>query len=131
MHNLGRNLVRLAPSYNITEEEFNKIHQETKQRGEEGFYNFILNLVHKDMNKYNELCTKIIEACYYGNIKRDDELLNLLKKVGTKYDICIFSNNYKGHLNKVYINLFGLKLRHFTAYRTNLMAVAVVVVTMD
>ena len=104
-----------AISNNITKQEYNKISNETKKRGEDGLYNFILNLCGKNMDKYNNFCTNMINSISheYNNIKRDDELFELLVKTGKKYEICILTNNCKIHLEKVYSKLFGKSIEEF------------------
>ena len=72
-----------------------------------------MNLVGKDKTLFDKLCYNMIESIDYSKIKRDDELFELLLKVGKKYDICIFTNNHMLHLDKVYRNLFGKTLEEF------------------
>ena len=100
---------------NITEQEYNQISNETKKRGEEGLYNFILNLCGKDMDKFNKFCSNMINSISqeYKNIKRDDELFELLLKTGKKYEICILTNDCKIYLEKVYLQLFGKSIEEF------------------
>ena len=102
-----------AYSINISKEEYKKISKETINRGEQGLYNFVLNLVHKNMDLFNEFCKKVTESIDYSNIKRDDELYSLLLKVSKKYEICILTNNTISHLDRVYIQLFGKSLQEF------------------
>ena len=102
-----------ATAFNITKEEYNKISSETKKRKEEGIFNLAMNLVGKDKALFDKLCYNMIESIDYSKIKRDDELFELLLKVGKKYDICIFTNNHMLHLDKVYRNLFGKTLEEF------------------
>ena len=97
----------------ISSEEYKKISKQTIDRGEEGLYNFILNLNGKNMNSFTEFCEKMIGKVDYNNIKRDDELFELLLKAGNKYEIYILTNNYKTHLDKVYSKLFGKSLKEF------------------
>ena len=96
-----------ALSNNISLEEYNKISKETKKRGEDGLFNFILNLCGKNMDLFNKFCINVFNSINYNKIKRDDELLELLIKTREKYEICIFTNNHKIHLDKVYMKLFG------------------------
>ena len=93
---------KYAYSINISKEEYQRISKETINRGEQGLYNFILNLVHKKMNSYNQFCRKVNESLDYSNIKRNDELYNLLIKASKKYDICILTNDCSFHLDKIY-----------------------------
>ena len=99
--------------YNISKEEYNKISKETKERNEQGLFNFVLNLCHKNMDLYNNFCKKLADSMDYSNIKRNDELYNLLIKASKKYEICILTNNYLYHLDKVYKQLFGKTLQEF------------------
>ena len=100
-------------SYNISKEEYDKISKETKERGELGLYNFILNLCHKNMDLYNDFCKKLVDSMDYSGIKRNDELYNLLIKASKKYEICILTNDNLYHLDKVYKQLFGKTLQDF------------------
>ena len=59
------------------------------------------------MALFDKFCFNMFNSLDYSKIKRDDELFELLLKVGKKYDICILSNNHKFHLDRVYKNLFG------------------------
>ena len=102
-----------ALSNKITIEQYNKISAETIKRGEDGMFNFILNLVGKNMNLFDKFCKNMIDSIDYNNIKRDDELYKLLLKVGKNYEICIFTNNHIYHLDKIYRVLFGKKLEEF------------------
>ena len=103
-------LEKEAFSRNITKEQYKRISAETLKKKEVGMYNFILNLVGKDMNLYDKFCKHMIDSIDYSNIKRDDELYNLLLKVVKKHEICIFTNNHFYHLEKIYKNLFGKKM---------------------
>ena len=100
-------------SYDINKEEYDKISKETKERGELGLYNFILNLCHKNMDLYNDFCKKLVDSMDYSGIKRNDELYNLLIKASKKYEICILTNDNLYHLDKVYKQLFGKTLQDF------------------
>ena len=102
-----------AQSINISKEEYNKISKETIDRGEQGLFNFVLNLVHKNMDKYNEFCKKVADSLDYSNIKRNDELFNLLLKASKKYEICILTNDCIFHLDRIYKQLFGKSLQEF------------------
>ena len=104
---------KYAYSINISKEEYQRISKETINRGEQGLYNFILNLVHKKMNSYNQFCRKVNESLDYSNIKRNDELYDLLLKASKKYEICILTNDCIYHLDKVYKQLFGKSLLEF------------------
>ena len=104
----------LSKSYNISKEEYNKISKETKERNEQGLFNFVLNLCHKNMDLYNNFCKKLADLMDYSNIKRNNELYNLLIKASKKYEICILTNNYLYHLDKVYKQLFGKTLQEFS-----------------
>ena len=99
-----------AFSRNITLEQYKKVSEETIKRGEDGMFNFILNLVGKDMNLFDKFCKNMIDSIDYSNITRDDELYELLLKVSKKYEICIFTNNHIYHLHIIYKNLFGKKI---------------------
>ena len=101
-----------AYANNISKEQYQKISNETLKRGEQGLYNFILNLCNKNMNSYNIFCKKVVDSIDC-KIERNDELYNLLLKASKKYDICIFTNSSNYHLNKVYKNLFGMTLSDF------------------
>ena len=102
-----------ANSIGIKEEEYKLTSKETKKRGEEGLFNFVLNLCHKNMNSYNNFCKEVCNILDYSKIKRDDELYELLIKTGKKYEICILTNNCKDHLDKVYSRLFGKTVEEF------------------
>ena len=102
-----------ALSNNISKEEYKKISKETKERGEQGLYNFILNLCHKNMDSYNDFIKKLADSLDYSGIKRNDELFNLLIKASKKYEICILTNDTLFHLDKVYQQLFGISLKDF------------------
>ena len=101
---------KIALSNNITQEQYDKISNETKKRGEEGMYNFLLNLVGKDMNLFNKFAKSMVDYIDYSKIKRDDELYELLLKINKNYEICIFTNNHYYHLEKIYKILFGKNL---------------------
>ena len=101
-----------AYANNISKENYQKISNETLKRGEQGLYNFILNLCNKNMNSYNIFCKKIVDSIDC-KIERNDELYNLLLKGAKKYDICILTNSSNYQLNKVYKYLFGLSLSDF------------------
>ena len=73
-----------AYSSNISKENYQKISNETKKRGEVGLFNFILNLCNKKMNSYNIFCQKVANSLDYSNIKRNEELYNLLVKASKK-----------------------------------------------
>ena len=98
---------------NISKEEYQRISKETYERGEQGIFNFILNLFNKNLDIYNEFCKKLVDILDYSEIGRNDELYNLLIKASKKYYICIFSNNCSFHLDKVYKQLFGKSLQDF------------------
>ena len=100
-------------SYNITPENYEKISKETIEKKEEGMFNFIFNLMGKNMDLFHKFCKKMINLTDYSNIKRDDELFELLLKTSKKYELYILTNNYVTHLNKVYENLFGINLENF------------------
>ena len=102
-----------AYTNNISKEDYQKISNETIKRGEQGLFNFILNLCNKKMNTYNIFCKKVADSFDYADIKRNDELYNLLLKASKKYNICIFTNDCNYHLDKVYKKLFGLSLYDF------------------
>ena len=102
-----------AYAQNISKEEYKKKSKETKEKGEQGLFNFVLNLCNKNMDLYNEFCKKVVNSMNYDHIKRNDELFNLLIQTSKKYDICILTNNYKYHLDKVYKQLFGKSLDEF------------------
>ena len=104
---------KVAYSYNISKEQYNKISKETKEKDEQGLYNFVLNLVNKDMNLYNEFCKKVVDSLDYSGIKRNEELFNLLVEARKKYEICILTNDTMYHLDKVYKQLFGKSLLEF------------------
>ena len=108
-----RTIKKQAYLNNISKEDYQRISKETYERGEQGLFNFVLNLVNKNMDSYNEFCKKLADSLDYSNIKRNDELYNLLIKASKKYDICIFSNNCSFHLDKVYKQLFGKSLQDF------------------
>ena len=103
----------IAYSNNISKEQYNKISKETIKRGEQGLFNFIFNLVHKNMDSYNIFCKTLAESLDYSGIKRDEELFNLLVKASKKYEICILTNDNIFHLDKVYKQLFGKSLQEF------------------
>ena len=73
-----------AYANNISKENYQKISNETLKRGEQGLYNFILNLCNKNMNSYNIFCKKIVDSIEC-KIERNDELYNLLLKGSKKY----------------------------------------------
>ena len=102
-----------AYSNNITKEEYNKISKQTIERGEQGLFNFVLNLCNKNMDSYNNFCKSLVDSLDYSRIKRNDELYNLLIKASKKYEICIFTNENIFHLDKVYKQLFGKSLQDF------------------
>ena len=102
-----------AFSYNITPEQYEKISNETLEKKEEGMYNFILNLMGKNMNLFHKFCKTMIDSNDYSKIKRDEELFELLLKTSKKYEIYILTNNYITHLDKVYEKLFGMSLEKF------------------
>jgi len=104
---------KYAYSINISKEEYEKISKETMNRGEQGLYNVIFNLVNKDIDKFNKFCKNVIDTLDYKDMKRDDELYNLLIEASKKYEICIFTNNSIFHLDKVYKQLFGKSLQDF------------------
>ena len=110
---LAKAIKNQAISNNITPEQYNKISYETKKRGEEGIFNFVLNLVGKNKDLFDKMCMNTINSLDYSKIKRDDELFELLLKIGKKYEICIFTNNHFLHLDKVYRQLFGKTLEEF------------------
>ncbi len=103
----------IAYSRNISKEQYNKISKETIERGEEGLYNFVLNLVNKNMDSFYDFCKKLTDSLDYSKIERDDELFQLLTKASKKYEICILTNDNKYHLDKVYKQLFGKTLEEF------------------
>ena len=109
------NAIKNQALLNIDKNEYNKISRETIKRGEQGLYNFVLNLCQKNMDKYNDFCINMINSIdkEYNKIKKDDELFNLLLKTGKKYDICILTNNCKTHLEKVYSKLFEKNIEEF------------------
>ena len=104
---------KIAYSNNISKEQYNKISKETIERGEQGLFNFVFNLVHKNIDSYNDFCKKVVDSLDYSGIERDDELFNLLMKASKKYNICILTNDTKFHLDKVYKQLFGKSLQEF------------------
>ena len=104
---------KLAYLYNISKEDYQRISKETYERGEQGLFNFVLNLFNKNMNSYNEFCKKLADSLDYSNIKRNDQLYNLLLKTSKKYDICILTNDCSFHLDKIYKQLFGKSLQDF------------------
>ena len=106
-------LEKQAIEKGINKEEYNRISKKTKERGEEGVYNFVLNLVGKNMDSFDEFCKKMINSMDYNSIKRDDELYELLIKTSKKYEICIFTNDCRWHLDKVYSKLFGKTYENF------------------
>ena len=65
------------------------------------------------MDSYNNFCKTLVDSLDYSGIKINDELYNLLIKASKKYDICIFTNENKFHLDKVYKQLFVKSLRDF------------------
>ena len=65
------------------------------------------------MDKYNEFCKKVADSLDYSNIKRNDELFNLLLKASKKYEICILTNDCIFHLDRIYKQLFGKSLQEF------------------
>ena len=104
---------KLAASKSISREEYNKISQETIDRGEQGLFNFILNLCHKNRDLYNSFCKELVDSLDYSSIKRNDELFNLLLKASKKYEICILTNDCIFHLDRIYKQLFGKSLQEF------------------
>ena len=65
------------------------------------------------MDSYNNFCKTLVDSLDYSRIKRNDELYNLLIQASKKYEICIFTNDNKFHLDKVYKQLFGKSLQDF------------------
>ena len=110
---MGEFLQTEFSSNNILKEKYIKLYKEIIIRKGQGFFNFIFNLFDKDMTLFDKFCFNMFKSLDYSKIKRDDELFELLLKVGQKYDICILSNNHKYHLDRVYRNLFGKTIEQF------------------
>ena len=56
-----------ACANNISKENYQKISNETLKRGEQGLYNFILNLCNKNMNSYTIIINKsAVRKAFYN-----------------------------------------------------------------
>ncbi|MBQ6854088.1 MAG: hypothetical protein IJO11_01425 [Alphaproteobacteria bacterium] len=80
--------------------EFNK-------SGKKGMFNFITTVARASYVGVDELSRQIAEEMDYSRIAPNPQLLEKIKKIQKKYEVCIYTNNTKYHLEKVYQRLFG------------------------
>lgn len=106
LHEFVDAMKEVAKENNVSEETFERISKETKEKSP-GIFNFIHAICDKDEEKHQDFIHKMAEKVDYSRIKRDDNLLNLIKKTQKDYDVVIFTNNTRPHLEKVFEKRFG------------------------
>lgn len=96
-----------ANYFGITDEQYEKISQNTKASGSLGIFNFVYNLCNKDDNMQDEFNKKMVEHIDYSKIKEDKALLKLLNETQKKYNIVVLTNNSRPHLEQIAQKRFG------------------------
>lgn len=91
---------------------FDEVHRDLKKnRGYRGFYNTVLELCRTQGVSFKQLSEDMVEILDYSKIQPNPELLSLLQKNRQKRNLCIFTNNTRPHLEKVFNRLFGCTIQ--------------------
>ena len=59
----------------------------------------MLELCNNDINEFNELCKELFPQVNYSKVNKDMKLFKLLRKTSKKYNIYIFTNGHRTHVD--------------------------------
>ena len=94
-----KTLYKILEERGMDPEEIERISQQTINEKRYGTYNFILALCHNDINEFNQLCSELFPRVDYSKVHKDNKLFKLLRKVSKKYNIYIFTNSHRMHVD--------------------------------
>lgn len=106
-----KTLYKILEERGVEQEKIEEVSIKTRREGRFGIYNYILGLCDDDVDKFNELCAELFPRVDYSNIHRDIKLLKALKKVSKKYNLYIFTNAHRMHVDICCKILFGVGLK--------------------
>lgn len=84
------------------------INEKTINEKKYGTYNFILAMCDNDIEKFNEFCKELFPRVDYHKVQQDKKLFKLLRKTSKKYNIYIFTNSHRSHVDICCKILFGV-----------------------
>lgn len=84
------------------------IGSQTRAQGKYGIFNLILAFCDNDLESFNFFCEELFKRIDYSSIKRDDNLMNIMKEASKKFDLYILTNNHRIHVDLGLKKLFGV-----------------------
>lgn len=99
----------------IKENFFENISAESAEKIKSGadIWNELWNICEKDEKKFENFCKKIIDHVDYSKIRKSKALFSLMTYSCNFFDIVIFSDNHKRHIEKVLQQRFGMGISDF------------------
>lgn len=92
----------------ISWKNVNNVYDEFKMSAsQKGLFNFLGVAAREFRLNVVELLKQIAEETDYSHITPNPKLLSQIQELQKKYEVCIYTNNTKYHLEKVHQQLFG------------------------
>ena len=85
-----------------TKEELLKIKEHAKSIGENGIFNYFLNICDHNIEKYEVLCAEAFKRVDYSKVSKDPHLYQLFLKVCDKYNVYVTTSNHHTHVELVF-----------------------------
>lgn len=90
----------------LSGEEQKFISEKTIAEHHLGMFNYIKEICKYKNYDFDEFCARVVENTDYSGVKRNKALKDTLKNLNGRYNIVIFSNNSRSHLNAICRQVF-------------------------
>ena len=85
-----------------TAEELAKIKEHAKNIGENGIFNYFLNICDHKIDAYEKLCAETFKRVDYSRISKDPHLFELFLKAAEKFTVYVTTSNHHTHVEHVF-----------------------------
>ena len=108
----------IAKKYNISQTQFNRIQEETKEKHHIGVWNLLLHMSNFDFQLFDKMCHEIFDNIDYNDVEPNKKLYKKLQSISDKYDLYCSTNNHKLHVDKGCKKMFGKGLDDNLCFKT-------------
>lgn len=92
----------------LTPEEQKFVSEKTITENHLGMFNYINEICRYKHYSFDEFCASVADKTDYGNINSNKNLWTSLQNATAKYNVSIFTNNSRPHLEKVLNRVFAI-----------------------
>ena len=102
---------RASKSFGITEQQYLAASKRAKDNNAPGLGNFIKEMAEHNEDTLRRLSEAVVANVDYSRITRDDALLRQIHNAKKNFDVFIFTNNCKEHLDIILNKRFGTSIK--------------------